>query len=70
MYCKYCNYLRKLNELEFRKQYQIEISNRFASFEKVRTEIGVGRTLKEILKPQLTTVLLCMNRSSINHYLI
>jgi len=25
--------LRKLNELEVRKQYQIEITNRFAAFE-------------------------------------
>jgi hypothetical protein len=25
--------LRELNELEVRKQYQIEISNRFAAFE-------------------------------------
>ena len=33
--------LRKLNELEVRKQYQIEITNRF------------GRTLKRISKPQL-----------------
>jgi len=36
--------LRKLNELEVRKQYQIEITNRF------------GRTLKRISKPELKTV--------------
>jgi hypothetical protein len=28
--------LRKLNSLEVRKQYQIEISNRFAAFENIR----------------------------------
>ena len=33
--------MRKLSELEVRKQYQIEITNRF------------GRTLKRISKPQL-----------------
>jgi hypothetical protein len=53
--------LRKINELEFRKQYQFEISNRFAAFEKVRTEIWFGRTLKGVLKPQLTTVWVCKN---------
>jgi hypothetical protein len=29
--------LRKLNDLEVRKQYQIEITNRFAVLENVRT---------------------------------
>ena len=29
--------LRKLNDLEVRKQYQIEITNRFAASENVRT---------------------------------
>jgi hypothetical protein len=29
--------LRKLNDLEVRKQYQIEIINRFAALENVRT---------------------------------
>ena len=29
--------LRKLNDLEVRKQYQIEIKNRFAALENVRT---------------------------------
>jgi hypothetical protein len=37
-------YLRQLNELEVRKQYQIEITNRF------------GKTLKRISKPQLRRV--------------
>jgi hypothetical protein len=53
--------LRKINELEFRKEYQFEISNRFAAFEKVRTEIGFGRTLKGISKRQLTIVWVCTN---------
>ena len=30
--------LRKLNDLEVRKQYQIEITNRFATLENVRTK--------------------------------
>jgi len=29
--------LRKLNDLEVRKQYQMEITNRFAALENVRT---------------------------------
>jgi hypothetical protein len=29
--------LRKLNDLEVRKQYQLEITNRFAALENVRT---------------------------------
>ena len=43
--------LRKLNELEVRKQYQIEITNRFAALENVSEDEdinGVGRTLKKI----------------------
>jgi len=43
--------LRKLNELEVRKQYQIEITNRFAVLENLSDgeDIGLGRTLKRIL---------------------
>ena len=51
--------LRKLNVLEVRKQYQIEITNRFAALENVckdEDKIGVGRTLKKISKPQLQRV--------------
>ena len=50
--------LRKLNDLEVRTQYQIEITNRFAALENVRTriQIGVARTLKKISKPQLQRV--------------
>ena len=48
--------LRKLNDLEVRKQYQIEITNRFAALENVREDedkIGVRRVSKKISKPQL-----------------
>jgi hypothetical protein len=50
--------LRKLNDLEVRKQYQIEITNRFAALENVRTRtlIGLGKALKKISKPQLQRV--------------
>jgi len=43
--------LRKLNELEVRKQYQIEITNRFAVLENLSDveDTGLGRTLKRIL---------------------
>jgi hypothetical protein len=36
--------LRKLNELEDRKQYQIEITNRFAAFEKLNDDEDLNRT--------------------------
>ena len=46
--------LRKLNDLE----YQIEITNRFAALENVRTRtlIGFRRALKKISNPQLQRV--------------
>ena len=56
--------LRKLNELEVRKQYQIEITNRFAVLENLNDdedEIGLGRTLKTISKPQRKRVWVCTN---------
>jgi len=34
--------LRKLNELEIKKRYQIEISNRFAALENSRHRKGLG----------------------------
>ena len=51
--------LRKLNELEVRKQYQIEISNSFAALENLidgEDIKGLGRTLKRISKPQLMRI--------------
>jgi len=36
--------LRKLNELEVRKQYQIEITNRFAALENLRDGEGINRS--------------------------
>jgi len=35
--------LRKLNELEVRKQYQIEITNRFAALENLSDDEDVNR---------------------------
>ena len=50
--------LRKLNELKVRKQYQIEITNKFAALENLSDDedIPLGRTLKRISKPQLKRV--------------
>jgi hypothetical protein len=45
-----CN-VRKLNELEVRKRYQIKISNRSSASENLnegRTKIGIGTTLKRV----------------------
>jgi hypothetical protein len=50
--------LRKLNDLEVKKQYQIEITNRFAALENVSEDedIGLGRALKKISKLQIQKV--------------
>jgi len=44
---------RKLNELEVTKQYQIEISNRFAEMENLSDRENMfGRVLKRLSQPQ------------------
>ena len=40
--------LRKLNELEVRKQYQIEITNRFAALENVGEDEDINRAWESI----------------------
>ena len=40
--------LRKLNELEVRKQYQIEITNRFASLENISDREDINRAWENI----------------------
>jgi len=40
--------LRKLNDLEVRKQYQIEITNRFGALENVREDEDINRTWESI----------------------
>jgi hypothetical protein len=40
--------LRKLNELEVRKEYQIEISNRFAALENLSDSEDINRAWKNI----------------------
>ena len=39
---------RKLNELEFRKHYQIEISNRFAALEHLSDSEDINRAWENI----------------------
>jgi len=50
--------LRKLNELDVRKEYQCEITNRFAASKSLidRKKIGLWRALKRITKSQLKRV--------------
>jgi len=51
--------LRKLNELEVRKQYQIKISNRFVAIKNLNDSEEISRAWKNIkdnVKPQLNTV--------------
>ena len=40
--------LRKLNELEVKKEYQIEITNRFAALEDLNDDEDVNRTWENI----------------------
>jgi len=51
--------LKKLHELEFRKQNQIEITNKFAALDILRDDEDINRTLdniKRISKPRLNRV--------------
>ena len=51
--------LKKLNELEFRKQNQIEITNKYAALDILRDDEDINRTLdniKRISKPRLNRV--------------
>ena len=54
--------LRKLRELEVRKEYQNKISKRFATLENLSDSEDINRawkTLKRISKPHLKTVEVC-----------
>ena len=65
--------LRKLNELEVRKQYQVEITNIFSGLENLNEEENVNRivgTLNIISKSQQKRVWVCTNGSSINPGLV
>ena len=49
--------LRKLNDLEVKKQYQIEITNRFAALENVSEDEDINRaweSIKENIKTSAT----------------
>ena len=49
--------LRKLNDVEVRKQYQIEITNRFAALENVSEDENINRvweSIKENIKTSAT----------------
>jgi glycine betaine/choline ABC-type transport system substrate-binding protein len=51
--------LKKLSELDVRKQYQIKISNRFAALENLNVIHDINRawkTLKRVTKSQLKRV--------------
>ena len=47
--------LRKLNELEVREQYQIEITNRFAALENSDNDGDVNRTSENIKEKRTDT---------------
>jgi len=47
--------LRKLNELEFRKQYQTVISNRFAALENLSDSEGINRAWENIKENNKTS---------------
>jgi len=55
--------LRKLNDVEVRKQYHIEIKNRFAALGNVSEDGDINRDwekIKETIKTSATKVWLCM----------
>jgi hypothetical protein len=61
--------LKKLSELEVRKQYQIKISNRFAALENLNVCEDINRAwenIKESIKVSAKRVKGCMKGSSIN----
>jgi hypothetical protein len=65
--------LRKLNDLEFKKHYQLEITNRFADLENISEDEDINRaweSIKESIKSSATGSLGMHERSSINHGLI
>jgi len=47
--------LRKLNELEFRKQYQTVISNRFSALENLSDSEGINRAWENIKRNNKTS---------------
>jgi hypothetical protein len=47
--------LRKLNELEVRKQYQIKISNRYAALENLNDGEDINRAWKNIKESKKTS---------------
>jgi len=56
--------IRKLNELQVRKQNQIEITNRFAALENLKVDEDEHRTLVNIkgnIKPQRKRFWVCTN---------
>ena len=48
--------LRKLSELEVRKQYQIEISNRFTAFDDLNDSEDINRACENIVEHIKTSV--------------
>jgi hypothetical protein len=59
--------LKKLSELEVRKQYQIKISNRFAALENLNVSEDINmawENIKESIKISAKESLSCMKGSS------
>jgi hypothetical protein len=42
--------VKKLNEVEVKEQYRVEISNRFAALEHLDTEVDISETITENIK--------------------
>jgi hypothetical protein len=62
--------LKKLSELEVRKQYQIKISERFAALENLNVSEDINRAwenIKESIKISAKESLGLYEKSSINH---
>jgi hypothetical protein len=65
--------LKKLNEVEGKERYRIEISKRFAALENLDTEVDVNKareTIGENIKNSAKKREVIMNRRRINHGLM
>jgi hypothetical protein len=64
--------LKKLNEVEGKEKYHVEVSNRFAALEDLNAEVEINttwETIRENIKIS-ARVWVVMNRSSISHGLM
>jgi len=60
--------LRKLNELEVKEKYQIEIKNRFAAWENLNVDEDVNRAWENIKENIKSIYVFCVDPRTNSHY--